>query len=166
MADRGFNRAALHPADPIKCQMSTQRTQTPDRRQISLTNEPPLLDPLENAIGRQLVFRPPTAGPAEKRRERPSPRHYLCSAPVHAATAQIALPKAGASATRRRRLVSCRRRLSGDQESRRCRIWPLRCKLGRGRPHCSMPGHGRPLSTSRGNGRPLCSMPGTKRLLM
>jgi hypothetical protein len=28
--DCDFNQAALHPADPIKCHASTQRTQAPD----------------------------------------------------------------------------------------------------------------------------------------
>ena len=30
LADRGFNLAALHPAYPIKCRTSTQRTQAPE----------------------------------------------------------------------------------------------------------------------------------------
>ena len=51
LADCDFNRAALHPADPIKCRMSTQRTQTPQQASMSLRNEPPPLDPLENSIG-------------------------------------------------------------------------------------------------------------------
>jgi hypothetical protein len=45
LADCDFNRAALHPAYPIKCRTSTQRTQAPksvDTRRASA------LDPLEN----------------------------------------------------------------------------------------------------------------------
>ena len=30
LADCGFNLAALHPAYPIKCRISTQRTQAPE----------------------------------------------------------------------------------------------------------------------------------------
>jgi Transposase IS116/IS110/IS902 family len=42
LADCDFNRAALHPADPIKCRTSTQRTQAPEsvdtRRASALTH--------------------------------------------------------------------------------------------------------------------------------
>jgi hypothetical protein len=48
MADCDFNRAALHPAYPIKRRTSAQRTQaSPERRH---PEESPALDPLENNI--------------------------------------------------------------------------------------------------------------------
>jgi hypothetical protein len=50
-ADCGFNHAALHPADPIECRPSTQRTQAPERVETTLKTELPPLDPLENNIG-------------------------------------------------------------------------------------------------------------------
>lgn len=34
-ADCDFNQASLHPADPIKCRVSTKRTQTPDSFDIA-----------------------------------------------------------------------------------------------------------------------------------
>ena len=50
MADCDFNRAALHPAYPIKRRTSAQRTQaSPERRH---PEEPLALDPLENSIRR------------------------------------------------------------------------------------------------------------------
>jgi hypothetical protein len=48
--DRDFNRAAPHLADPIKCHMSTQRTQAPDDV-VQRSNRAAILDPLENNIG-------------------------------------------------------------------------------------------------------------------
>ena len=48
MADCDFNRAALHPAYPIKCRTSTQRTQAPES--VGTPKSLSLLDPLENAI--------------------------------------------------------------------------------------------------------------------
>ena len=47
MADCDFNQAALHPAYPIKCRTSTQRTQAPESVD---TRRAPALDPLENNI--------------------------------------------------------------------------------------------------------------------
>ena len=47
LADCDFNRAALHPAYPIKCQTSTQRTQAPESVD---TRRASALDPLENTI--------------------------------------------------------------------------------------------------------------------
>jgi transposase len=55
LTDCDFNRAAPHPADPIKCHMSTQRTQTPEAVDIA-TNQPPSLDPLENTISGERPF--------------------------------------------------------------------------------------------------------------
>ena len=52
MTDCDFNRAALHPAYPIKCRTSTQRTQAPESVD---TRRASALDPLENNIRR---FRP------------------------------------------------------------------------------------------------------------
>jgi hypothetical protein len=50
LADCDFNRAALHPAYPIKRGTSAQRTQaSPERRH---PEEPLALDPLENSIRR------------------------------------------------------------------------------------------------------------------
>ena len=49
MADCDFNRAALHPAYPIKCRTSTQRTQAPESVD---TRRASALDLLENAIRR------------------------------------------------------------------------------------------------------------------
>ena len=48
LADCDFNLAALHPADPIKCRTSTQRTQAPES--VENQEEAPALDPLENEI--------------------------------------------------------------------------------------------------------------------
>ncbi len=53
MADCDFNRAALHPAYPIKCRTSTQRTQAPESVDIRKSIR---LDPLENTIGRFRAF--------------------------------------------------------------------------------------------------------------
>jgi len=39
-ADCDFNQATPHPADPIKCRTSTQRTQAPE---ASMSEEPPAL---------------------------------------------------------------------------------------------------------------------------
>jgi len=51
LADCDFNRAALHPAYPIKRRTSAQRTQaSPERRH---PEESPALDPLENSIRRK-----------------------------------------------------------------------------------------------------------------
>jgi hypothetical protein len=47
VTDCDFNRAALHPAYPIKCRMSTQRTQAPESVD---TRRASALDPLENNI--------------------------------------------------------------------------------------------------------------------
>ena len=47
LADCDFNRASLHPAYPIKCQTSTQRTQAPESVDTRRTSA---LDPLENTI--------------------------------------------------------------------------------------------------------------------
>jgi hypothetical protein len=49
MTDCDFNRAALHPADPIECRTSTQRTQAPESVD---TRRAFRLDPLENNIRR------------------------------------------------------------------------------------------------------------------
>src|ERR1700733_10460230 len=46
LADCDFNRAALHPAYPIKCRTSTQRTQAPESVDTPKSLSP--LDPLEN----------------------------------------------------------------------------------------------------------------------
>jgi hypothetical protein len=48
-ADCDFNLAALHPAYPIKCRTSTQRTQAPESVDTGRASR---LDPLENNIGR------------------------------------------------------------------------------------------------------------------
>src|SRR5690349_1425680 len=56
LADCDFNRAAPHPADPIKCHMSTERTQTPDSVDIA-HHRAVALDPLENTIGQHLPLR-------------------------------------------------------------------------------------------------------------
>ena len=53
LADCDFNRAALHPAYPIKCRTSTQRTQAPESVD---TRRASALDPLENAIRKQRPF--------------------------------------------------------------------------------------------------------------
>ena len=53
LADCDFNRAALHPAYPIKCQTSTQRTQAPESVD---TQRASALDPLENNIPRYETF--------------------------------------------------------------------------------------------------------------
>ena len=47
-ADGDFNQATPHPADPIKCRTSTQRTQAPESVD---TRRASALDPLENGIG-------------------------------------------------------------------------------------------------------------------
>ena len=52
-ADCDFNQAALHPADPIKCRTSTQRTQAPESVD---TPKSLALDPLENHIRKQRSF--------------------------------------------------------------------------------------------------------------
>ena len=49
LADCDFNLAALHPAYPIKCRTSTQRTQAPESVD---TRRASALDPLENNIRR------------------------------------------------------------------------------------------------------------------
>ena len=54
LADCDFNRAALHPAYPIKCRTSTQRTQAPESVD---TPKSSALDPLENAIQNCLRLR-------------------------------------------------------------------------------------------------------------
>jgi hypothetical protein len=48
-ADCDFNQATPHPADPIKCRTSTQRTQAPESVDAGRASR---LDPLENKIGR------------------------------------------------------------------------------------------------------------------
>ena len=50
LADCDFNRAALHPAYPIKCRTSTQRTQAPESVDTLKSLSP--LDPLEKGIRR------------------------------------------------------------------------------------------------------------------
>jgi hypothetical protein len=55
MADCDFNQAALHPAHPIKCQTSTQRTQA--SHGVDTPEEPLALDALGNKIGRVAVLR-------------------------------------------------------------------------------------------------------------
>jgi len=50
MTDCDFNRAALHPAYPIKCRTSTQRTQAPESVDTPKSLSP--LDLLENGIRR------------------------------------------------------------------------------------------------------------------
>jgi hypothetical protein len=47
--DCDFNQATPHPADPIKCRTSTQRTQAPESVDAGRASR---LDPLENRIGR------------------------------------------------------------------------------------------------------------------
>jgi hypothetical protein len=50
LADCDFNRAALHPADPIKCQF--EHVENADTRGAEIAqNEPLPIDSLENAIG-------------------------------------------------------------------------------------------------------------------
>jgi hypothetical protein len=44
-ADGDFNQATPHPADPIKCRTSTQRTQAPESVDTGRASR---LDPLEN----------------------------------------------------------------------------------------------------------------------
>jgi hypothetical protein len=46
-ADGDFNQATPHPADPIKCRTSTQRTQAPESVDTGRASR---LDPLENTI--------------------------------------------------------------------------------------------------------------------
>ena len=60
MTDCDFNRAALHPANPIKCRTSTQRTQAPESVD---TRRASALDPLENNIRRSATFRRAPRGP-------------------------------------------------------------------------------------------------------
>jgi hypothetical protein len=48
LANCDFNLAVLHPAYPIKCRTSAQRTQASQR--IDTPEEPLALDPLENGI--------------------------------------------------------------------------------------------------------------------
>jgi hypothetical protein len=50
LADCDFNLAAPHSAHPIKCPMSTQRTQARDGVD-NAHNRAVALDPLENSIG-------------------------------------------------------------------------------------------------------------------
>jgi hypothetical protein len=61
LAHCDFNLAALHPAYPIKCRTSTQRTQAPESVDIRKSIR---LDPLENTIHvkRWLRIAPPTIG--------------------------------------------------------------------------------------------------------
>ena len=59
MTDCDFNRAALHPAYPIKCRTSTQRTQAPESVDTPKSLSP--LDPLENGIRRLLPLPGPSA---------------------------------------------------------------------------------------------------------
>jgi hypothetical protein len=54
MTDCDFNRAALHPAYPIKRRTSTQRTQAPESVD---TRRAFALDPLENNIRPLATFR-------------------------------------------------------------------------------------------------------------
>jgi hypothetical protein len=51
MADCDFNQAALHPAYPIKCRTSTERTQAPESVDTGRASR---LDPLENTIDGEL----------------------------------------------------------------------------------------------------------------
>ena len=50
LGDCDFNRDALHPAYPIKCRTSTQRTQAPESVDTLKSLSP--LDPLEKGIRR------------------------------------------------------------------------------------------------------------------
>jgi hypothetical protein len=52
-ADGDFNQATPHPADPIKCRTSTQRTQAPESVDTGRASR---LDPLENAIDVKRTF--------------------------------------------------------------------------------------------------------------
>lgn len=54
-ADCAFNQAAPYPAYPIKCHMSTQRTQAPESAD-NAHNRAAAIDPLENSIGRIMTF--------------------------------------------------------------------------------------------------------------
>jgi NAD(P)-dependent dehydrogenase (short-subunit alcohol dehydrogenase family) len=60
LADCDFNLAALHPAYPIKCRTSTQRTQAPES---VATGRASPLDPLENSIGWDVTFATNYLGP-------------------------------------------------------------------------------------------------------
>jgi hypothetical protein len=51
-ADGDFNQATAHPADPIKCRTSTQRTQAPESVDAGRASR---LDPLENTICTRLL---------------------------------------------------------------------------------------------------------------
>src|ERR1700693_590792 len=53
LAECDFNLAALHPAYPIKCRTSTQRTQAPESVD---TGRGSGLDPLENTIRKERSF--------------------------------------------------------------------------------------------------------------
>jgi hypothetical protein len=56
LADCDFNRAALHPADPIKCHIEhVENADNPTGVHIA-HHEPLPLDPLENTIGAQQAF--------------------------------------------------------------------------------------------------------------
>jgi hypothetical protein len=61
-ADGDFNQATPHPADPIKCRTSTQRTQAPESVDTGRASR---LDPLENKIDPLLSF---LTGPPYRRR--------------------------------------------------------------------------------------------------
>jgi hypothetical protein len=52
-ADCDFNQATPHPADPIKCRTSTQRTQAPESVDAGRASR---LDPLENSIRKEQPF--------------------------------------------------------------------------------------------------------------
>ena len=68
-ADCDFNQAALHPAHPIKCRTSTQRTQAPESVD---TRRASALDPLENNIGKDRPFAEGFANGSDRPLCRPS----------------------------------------------------------------------------------------------
>jgi hypothetical protein len=71
MTDCDFNRAALHPAYPIKCRTSTQRTQAPESVD---TRRAPTLDPLENGIRNYRSFPKGVASCSNSPRRRRIPK--------------------------------------------------------------------------------------------
>jgi hypothetical protein len=71
-ADGDFNQATPHPADPIKCRTSTQRTQAPESVDTGRASR---LDPLENSIDVKRTLRLRYVAHIRPRREtRPRPR--------------------------------------------------------------------------------------------
>jgi hypothetical protein len=74
LADCDFNRAALHPAYPIKCRTSTQRTQAPESVDTPKSLSP--LDPIENGIRLMPTQSfPPQISPKTKARNNPPADH-------------------------------------------------------------------------------------------